>query len=182
MIQSSAALIVLAGISVTSSIVVPIVVSAATALITMIVTRSNNATDRRRDRYAEAITTLVAWVEFPYRVRRRTDDASETLTTLSALGHDIQERLACHQAWIATEHPALARTYANARKVVNDAVAPAVQEAWSSPPVASASEMNLGEWGPGRETQGSIDELQRAIQDRFGVRRMLAAFGIKSRQ
>lgn len=180
MILGSIALFFLAGISLTSSIVVPIVVSAATAIITMIITRSNDATNRRRDRYAEALTTLVAWVEFPYRVRRRTDDQPETLTALSSLGHDLQERLACHQAWIATEHPALAQTYANTRKAVNEVVAPLVQEAWDSRPIATAAEMNLGDWGPGHGAQSSIDELQRAIQDRFGIRRVLAAFGLKS--
>ena len=100
------------------------------AIATMIFTRVNEATNRRRDRYAEAVQTLVAWTEFPYRVRRRTDDDPATLTTLANHGHDLQERLALHEAWIATEHPALAQTYAAARATLDHLVGPLIGEAW----------------------------------------------------
>jgi hypothetical protein len=50
--------------------VVPVVVAVLTAIGTMLVTRAGDAASRRRDRYAEAVSTLVAWAEFPYRVRR----------------------------------------------------------------------------------------------------------------
>ena len=53
------------------------------AIVTMILTRVNEATNRRRDRYAEAVQTLVAWTEYPYRERRRTDDSPATLTALA---------------------------------------------------------------------------------------------------
>lgn len=163
-----------------TSIVVPIVVSAATAVITAVVTmfvaRANAAANLRRDRYAQAVQALVAWVELPYRVRRRTDDSPETLSALASLGHDLQERLACHQAWIGTEHPALARTYEQTLSIINRAVAPAVNDAWNSPPVTSAPGMILGSWGPAQAAKEPLAELQQAVEDRFGVGRLRAAF------
>ena len=134
--------------------------------------RLGEATDRRRDRYAEAVQTLVAWTEYPYRVRRRTDDSPATLTALANHGHDLQERVALHQAWIGTEHPALANTYAEVRAVVDRLVGPLISEAWDHAPVTRAAGMNLGGWGPSKECHEAIAKVQAAIQTRFGTRRI----------
>ena len=144
------------------------------AIVTMFLTRANEATNRRRDRYAEAVQTLVAWTEFPYRVRRRTNDIPSTLTALANHGHDLQERLALHQTWIATEHPALADTYAEARATLDRLVGPLINEAWDRAPVTRASGMNLGGWGPSDECREAIAKVQRDIQNRFGFRRFKA--------
>jgi len=171
----------LASVDFATSVGIPILVSAATAVITavitMAVTRANDSVNRRRDRYAQAVQALVAWVEFSYRVRRRTDDRPETLSALATLAHDLQESLACHQAWIATEHPALATTYERTRRTVTAAVGPAVAEAWTTPPVTSAAGMNLGEWGPAAAAAAPIAALQHAIENRFGLRRYRTALG-----
>ena len=143
------------------------------AIATMIFTRVNEATNRRRDRYAEAVQTLVAWTEYPYRVRRRTDDTPATLTALANQGHDLQERLALHEAWIATEHPTLAQTYADARATLNRLVGLLISEAWDRSPITKASAMNLGGWGPSDECREAIAEVQREIQNRFGFRRLV---------
>jgi len=153
-------------------IVVPVVVAALTAIATLIVTKAGDATDRRRERYAKAVQALVAWVEFPYRVRRRTSDDPETLAGLANVGHDLQESLACNEAWIATEYPKLARRYAQTRATVNAAVGPDLTEAWESPPVRKAAEMNLGPWGPARMCATPIAELQKQVESRFGLRRL----------
>ena len=158
------------------TVVIPVAVAALTAAATLLIARLGEAANRRRDRYAQAVQTLVAWVEFPYRVRRRTDDTPETLTGLATLGHDLQERLACHQAWIATEHPALARSYALTLTTLTREVGPAVSEAWDSPPIATAAEMNLGPWGPAGDARKPLADLQREIESRFGTRRLAAVF------
>ena len=145
------------------------------AIVTMTLTRVNEATNRRRDRYAEAIQTLVAWTEYPYRVRRRTDDSPATLTALANHGHDLQERLALHEAWIATEHPALANTYAETRATLDHLVGPLVNEAWDRAPVTRASGMNLGEWVPSDECREAITNVQREIENRFGFRRFTSS-------
>ena len=134
--------------------------------------RMSETADRRRNRYAEAVQTLVAWTEYPYRVRRRTDDDPATLTALANHGHDLQERLALHQAWIATEHPALANTYAEARATLNRLVSPLISDAWDHAPATRAAGMNLGGWGQSDECHEAIANVQTAIQNRFGARRI----------
>jgi hypothetical protein len=153
----------------------PVVIAALTTAATMAITRAGEAANRRRDRYAQAVQTLVAWIEFPYRVRRRTDDDPATLKALADLGHDLQERLAGHQAWIATEHPRLAATYATTRIMITGRVGPAIQEAWETQPTATPAAMNLHDWGPAGACQTALAELQREIENRFGRRRLTAA-------
>ena len=153
-------------------LVLPVVVAGLTAIVTLLITKAGEATGRRRDHYANAVKTLVAWSEFPYRVRRRTDDDHATLTCLANLAHDLQEQLACHQAWIAADHPRLAQSYAKALAKVSTAVGPAVAEAWNTPPVDSATRMNLGPWGPGASCRVAVTELSGEISARFGLRRL----------
>ncbi len=156
-------------------IALPVLVAALTAAATMLVTRAGEATNRRRDRYAQAVQTLVAWIEFPYRVRRRTDDNPSTLKALVDLGHDLQELLACHQAWIATEHPQLADAYASTRATLTTLVGPAINEAWETRPAEKPADMNLGDWGPAGPCHDALAELQRKIENRFGHRRITAS-------
>jgi hypothetical protein len=153
-------------------VVLPVTVAALTAIVTMWVTRAGDAANQRRDRYAQAVATLVAWIEFPYRIRRRTDDESATLAGLAAIGHDLQEKLALNQAWISTEHPDMANAYVKARLAVSEFVGPALREAWQTSPVMKASDMNLGGWGPARDCDEIVQEFQFRVTQRFGLPRL----------
>lgn len=129
------------------------------------------ATNRRRDHYAAAVEALVAWIEFPYRIRRRVSDSQEELSRLAGLGHDLQERLLRHATWISAEHAGLGDHYNTTLRRVKDEIGAASKEAWTTPPIARAEHMNLGPWGPSESCQPSIDDLQHAISWRFGFRR-----------
>ena len=134
------------------------------------------ATERRRDAYASAVKTLVAWLEYPYRIRRRTSDAPEELARLAALGHDLQEQLRCHQTWIESESARVAVAYQEALTTVGHLVAPACQEAWRTPPVTTPEGMVLGSWGPSAAGMASVVAVQHAVRDRFGFRRLGPVF------
>jgi hypothetical protein len=153
-------------------VLLPVTVSALTAVVTMWVTRAGDAVNERRDRYAQAVATLVAWIEFPYRVRRRTNDDATTLASLASLGHDLQEKLALNQAWISNDHHDLADAYVKARAELTVYVGAALREAWTMPPISTASSMNLGGWGPAQDCDGIVKELQRQIGARFGIQRL----------
>jgi hypothetical protein len=99
------------------------------------------AAEVRRDGYAEAMKTLVAFQEFPYRIRRRTSDEPEVLAALAERGHDMQERLAYWQLWLDTEHKTLGRTYRTASTSVRNCITPYVRDAWQRPPVTIAANM-----------------------------------------
>jgi hypothetical protein len=162
-------------ISVATLVFVPVFVAALTAIVTMWVTRAGDAENQRRQQYAEAVGTLVAWIEFPYRIRRRTDDEAATLHDLATIGHKLQERLALHKAWISAEHSGMADAYANALSKISQLVTPTLREAWNSPCVRTPAGMNLGEWGPGKKCGVIVQEFQTLITLRFGWWRVWAA-------
>jgi hypothetical protein len=62
------------------------------------------AAETRRQGYAAAVGAVLAWAEYPYRIRRRTSDDKTTLTALADMGHDLQERRARCLAWVAGEN------------------------------------------------------------------------------
>jgi len=160
----------IAGTAITS-IVIPVLVAALTAAVALVLTRASEAANRRRDQYAAAVATLVAWIEFPYRVRRRTSNEPATLTPLTGIGHDLQERLACHEAWIATESRGVASVYTQARTAIARYVAEALQEAWEADPITDPQQMNLGAWGPNNACAPHVAEVQQAATTRFGWER-----------
>ena len=160
---------------------VAVTIALATAVGTQIISRLSDAADRRRERYSVLVRTMVAWIEFPYRVRRRVDDDPMTLAGLAALGHDLQERLAGDEAWVLSENPRVGKIYAEVRRAINKEVGPAISDAWRLPPVSKPSEMVLGIWGPNAASAAYIQRLEASIGQRFGWRRLRAAlrFGRK---
>jgi hypothetical protein len=124
----------------------------------------------RRDRYAEAVKLLAARLEYPYRIRRRTSDELETLAALAATGHDLPERLAEMRAWIAAEDQLLGEIFDYCLIQLDDSVKQACRDAWTSPPISTAAQMNLYDFGPGNQ-QHIITLMERAIAYRFGIRR-----------
>lgn len=129
--------------------------------------------ERRRGGYAAAVRALIAWHEYPYRIRRRTDDEPATLAALARLGHELQEDLQFHQTWASAENRRVGKLYTGTVKAVAAACAQACTEAWEASPADTPGAMNLNGWG----TKGVHDELavlQTAIGNRFGWRRALA--------
>jgi hypothetical protein len=156
----------------------PVVIAAISLLgiaLAAVLSRWGEATNRRRTSYAAAVETLVAWVEFPYRIRRRTSDTPEELARLAGIGHDLQERLRCHAVWIGAECHPVGEHYEAALVAMGHLVSPACTTAWQSPPIASAADMVIGDWGPGKECRVITNEFQRAVFWRFGLRRVAAA-------
>jgi hypothetical protein len=146
--------------------------SVVTAFVSTALVNLRASANLRRDTFAEAVRTLVAWNEYPYRIRRRVEDSPETLDKLAAMGHDLQERLGASRAWIAGESSALRDVYDSCIGDLNRAVSPACREAWQRAPVTSAAGMNLSGFGGG----GSSDvvcRMERAVSYRFGWRRAL---------
>jgi hypothetical protein len=107
------------------------------------------------------------------------DDAAAAyhaaLAALAERGHDLQERLACHHAWIMTEDADTAAAYQAARAAIGGLVGPAIREAWDSAPAATASAMNLGDWGPAPACSVHVAAVEAAVSERFGWKRVRAA-------
>lgn len=133
-------------------------------------TRANAAA--RRDRYAQAIRSLVAWAEYPYRIRRRTSDEPATLTALADRGHTLQEQLAESRAWIAAESRAMSEVFDGCLRDITTLVSPACGVAWQEAPIGTSAGMNLGGFGP-RGIDRIVFRMECAVLYRFGLRRLM---------
>jgi hypothetical protein len=126
----------------------------------------------RRDRYALAVRYLVAWGEYPYRIRRRTDDEPATRASLANRGHELQEQRAEIAGWIAAENRGLSAIFDQCVREVSLIVGPACVEAWESPPAVTGAGMNLRGFGP-RGVEAVAARMERACRYRFGLRRLM---------
>jgi hypothetical protein len=145
----------------------------AVAALSFALGRWGDDAARRRKGYAAAAKTLVAYAEYPWKIRRRTSDEPDELGRLAAAGHELQEALRYHQAWINSENHWVGRVYREVREDIALCAGPACSEAWRMPPVTTAAGMCLGEWGP-RGLDAHIDRFEPAKAFRFGWRRILA--------
>lgn len=146
--------------------------SVVAGLVTALLGNVRAAAVTRREGYATAVRSLIARLEYPYRVRRRVSDEPDVLAALVSRGHDLQEQLAACRIWVSTEHRAMGDLFDMALSSVDDVVSPATQDAWNQPPITAASGMNLSGWGP-KDQRPQIARLERAIVYRFGWRRMI---------
>ncbi|MFI7131286.1 hypothetical protein ACIBQ1_36765 [Nonomuraea sp. NPDC050153] len=126
----------------------------------------------RRDRYAQAVRCLVAWAEYPYRIRRRTDDEPGTLAALANHGHTLQEQLAESKAWVAAESQAVSKVFDSCLAELSARVSPACVSAWQAPPVTTAAGMVLGYTDPQGVDQ-IVARVEFAVIYRFGYRRLM---------
>lgn len=149
--------------------------SVLAGLITSVLGNLRAAATARREGYANAVRSLIARVEYPYRVRRRVSDDADVLTALVERGHDLQEQLAACRTWVASEHRVLGRHFEDALAAIDATVGPAIKDAWDNPPISEAAGMNLNGWGPG-DPWPLVAKLERAIAFRFGLRRLLPSF------
>src|SRR3954447_22288011 len=148
--------------------------------LTTVVAGLRASATTRREGYAAAVQAFVSWVEYPYRIRRRTSDEPAALTKLADVGHDLQECLARHRAWVAAESGALSGVFDKAVADLTGPVGEACKEAWNSPPVTRAADMNLSGFGPG-DVSGTIKTLECAVAYRFGLRRLLSGWVVRRR-
>lgn len=146
--------------------------SVLAGLITSVLGNLRAAATARREGYANAVRSLIARGEYPYRVRRRVSDDPEVLSALVERGHDLQEQLAACRTWIASEHRVLGTLFEEALAAIDGTVGPAIKDAWNQPPITAASGMNLNRWGPGDQWP-HVAKLERAIAFRFGWRRLV---------
>lgn len=133
----------------------------------------------RRDRYAAAAKLLVARIEYPYRIRRRTSDDPDVLHTLTTIGHDLQERLAESRAWIATESTVLSKVFDHCLTSIDTPFKQACSDAWNATPVTTAAGMNLNGFGMGNQ-QHVVTAIEGALTYRFGLRRLIPAFLLRN--
>ena len=118
-------------------------------LITNLLGNLRAAASARRDGYANAVRSLIARAEYPYRVRRRISDDAEVLAGLVERGHNLQEQLAACRTWVSSENRGVGAIFESALSAIDATVNPNTADAWNQPPITAATRMNLAGWGPG---------------------------------
>ena len=146
--------------------------SVVAGLITSVLGNLRTAATTRREGYANAVRSLIARAEYPYRVRRRVSDDPDVLADLVGRGHDLQEQLAACRTWVASEHRVLGSMFEKALADIDATVKQATGDAWKQTPITTAAGMNLNGWGPGDQWT-HVAKLERAIAFRFGWRRLV---------
>ncbi len=142
-----------------------------TAILGSFTAASKVADEARRRGYVETLEAVLAWSEFPYRVRRRSSDDPVKLEALAKLGHQLQERRTGALAWVASDSREIYEVFRTNVDALDALVGPAIGDAWRQPPIGTAAGMVLSGWGPGRAAGDTLRRLNCAVTYRFGWRR-----------
>jgi hypothetical protein len=92
--------------------------------------------------FAEALSDVFRWMEFPYRIRRRSPGA-ESRRALADDMNEMQERIRFRSGWLEIEDAVVFRAYQDLLGEVRKVVRPALKDAWESAPVTEDVGMNL---------------------------------------
>lgn len=146
LVEGSTALRVTTNVATFVSLTVALIAGALAVYIHFLGQRSA-ARERKREACAKALGDALSWMEMPYRVRRRTDDSSDTLNLLVKRMNDLQEALNFHESWLRIEVPEAYPSYGELLVAIRDSVGDPLREAWEASPASSSAEMNIGDLG-----------------------------------
>lgn len=90
--------------------------------------RENIDRERQRNSYAEAYKAVIEWREMSFRIKRR---ATGTDVELRERFHDLQEKLAFHEGWIASESNYMATQYRTLIEHVKNESREPIKQAWN---------------------------------------------------
>lgn len=115
-------------------------------LLTIAVNGYKARTARKRDQFAEALSVVLEYWEFPYVVRRRRHDQPEAeRIRISEAMRDVQKRLAFHQAWIRTESRRVSKVFDELVVQTRVVIGGQICEAWETAPINDDSQMNISD-------------------------------------
>ena len=98
------------------------------ALLTALAAYLAMKRERRREVYSEAVRSAVSWKEMLYRVRRRSEGQEQDLISRF---HELQDRLAYHQAWVGSDSEYMKRSYDRLVSEIKAKTQPLIAEAWT---------------------------------------------------
>jgi hypothetical protein len=156
--------------------VIALTATIGAAALTFALGRWADTREKRRAGYAGTTRELVAWAEYPYRIKRRTSNDAEVLAALTDKGHAHQEAVRYRGAWIRTENHWVAEVFESVRADLGAVLGASCNDAWKGDPTAKAEDMVLAGWGP-KGFDGHIERFEKAVAFRFGWRRLPALIG-----
>jgi len=134
------------GASLITDVVVAALVAGIVSLVTVLMEHERARRDRLREHYADAFRAYASYREFPYVVRRRTDDGGAERVRISEAFREVQEQLTFWQAWMGLESAHVAREYRKLIDATRDIAGNAIRRAWELSPVMQDEDMNISDY------------------------------------
>lgn len=104
----------------------------STGLVSIILTKSLERADKRKELFASAYKSALAWHEMLYKVRRRAAGVIEERRLVNEF-HEIQGELDYYQGIISAESWFLGKSYKKLVSSIKSQTQTLIQEAWKSP-------------------------------------------------
>lgn len=118
--------------------------AAVVAVVGYVIQRKIARRSERADLYADALGAVEAYLEGPYRIRRKTKDTNNWSALSSALS-DCKTAVSHHQALLQLHAPAaVAAAYDQFVSTAVREAGPKMTEAWSMPPLKNPRDVPLG--------------------------------------
>lgn len=138
-------------------------IAAVVATVGYIVQRKATRRSEAADLYANAIGAVEAYLEGPYRIRRKTKDAANWSAISSALS-DCKTAVSHYQALLQLHAPkAVADAYDEFVDAALREAGPKMTEAWSMPPLKRPRDVPLGAGYSRTESDAKRVELVEAM-------------------
>jgi hypothetical protein len=122
-------------------------ITALLAIYTLWLNGQRAERTRRRELYAGAWAAVQAYKEFPFAIRRRSDDepAAERVRISEEL-REVQKDLVYHEALVGRERSGrVATEYRNLVTRTREIAGGLIHEGWKTPPITADDQMNLGD-------------------------------------
>lgn len=124
--------------------IVAAVLAAVIAVIGYTIQRKISRRAERADLYGNAIASVEAYLEAPYRIRRKIDDPGDWFTISSSIS-DAKTAMSHQQALLEMHAPqAVATAYKDFASAAIAEAGPQMTDAWSKPVVTAPTQIPLG--------------------------------------
>ncbi len=140
-----------------------VMVAALGAVVVYFFALRRKRLDEKKQTCAKALAQALAWLELPYRIRRRMSNEPEVLRGIVDRTHQLQEDLLFYQAWMRIELPAANEAYRALVAAAKGAVLEPARLAWRTEPVSAAEGMNIGDLKIG-SIETEVDEFARVVR------------------
>lgn len=119
-------------------------IAALIAVIGYTIQRKITRRSERADLYGNAIGAVEAYLEGPYRIRRKTNDPNNWFQLSSALS-DAKTAISHHQALLEMHAPAdVVTAFEDFAAAAIREAGPQMTAAWSEPPISAPTDVPLG--------------------------------------
>ncbi len=145
--------------------IIAAIIAALVAVMLLVLRQGAESRARKRLDCAKALADALAWLELPYRVRRKVDDKSlSQMASLADRAHELQEAHLLHESWLRIEVPEVYEIYISLLHAVREAAREPLRVAWEHPAIKDGKDMNIGGLDV-PQVDSEVEAYTNAVQD-----------------